>query len=562
MLAWVARRGSRDPTTIHRVPEHETQVLIVGGSLVGLSTAMLLGHHGIRSLVVEHHRGTAIHPRAAQVHQRTMEIYREVGIEQVIRTQSDEQFVQDGAVMAVETLAGKELAYFIANLNEGVRDVSPTERVFISQTQLEPLLKSRAEALGATLRFATEMQSFSQDADGVTATLTHRDTGEADTVRARYMVACDGAHSRVRHALGIPMEGRGTFARSATIYFRADVGPILRGRNLSVIYINNPVQRAFIRVEKPFTSGFLAITGLGDPQHPITDVSAGLDDAKAIELVRNALGVDDLPVTIDDIMRWNAEADSAATYRRGRVFLAGDSAHVMPPHGGFGGNTGVADAHNLAWKLALTLTNEAGPALLDSYDIERRPVGTFTAEQAYSRYVTRTAPYLAAQGMQPVEPDLNVELGCGYTSDVILPDGQPAPLHQDPRQSRGLPGTRVPHVWCGHRPLDSARGTAISTLDLCGRHFVLLIGSDGERWYDSARQLPTSATRVDVHRIGSDITAADGDLGDTLGIGASGASLVRPDGVVAWRSSSSGDNLDCPRVLQRALAVAIGREHV
>src|SRR5437588_4277865 len=120
----------------------EVPVLLVGGSLVGLSAAMLLGHHGIRSLAVEHHRGTAIHPRAAQISQRTMEIFRTVGIEQIVRKKSDQQFVQDGAIMAVESLAGKELTYFISNLNEGVRDVSPTERVFISQSLLEPLLRS------------------------------------------------------------------------------------------------------------------------------------------------------------------------------------------------------------------------------------------------------------------------------------------------------------------------------------------------------------------------------------------------------------------------------------
>src|ERR671935_3347481 len=129
--------------------EIEVPVLIVGGSLVGLSTAMLLGYHGVRSLVVEHHRGTAIHPRAAQISQRTMEVFRTVGIEQIVRQKSDQQFVQDGAIMAVETLAGKELAYFIANLNEGIRDVSPTERVFISQSLLEPMLKTRALDLGS-----------------------------------------------------------------------------------------------------------------------------------------------------------------------------------------------------------------------------------------------------------------------------------------------------------------------------------------------------------------------------------------------------------------------------
>src|SRR5687768_4189086 len=143
----------------------EVPVLIVGGSLVGMSTALLLGSHGIRSVAVEHHRGTAIHPRAAQITQRTMEILRSVGIEQIVRRHSDEQFVQDGAIMAVETLAGREIGYFIANLNEGIRDVSPTERVFISQSLLEPLLRQRADDLGAELRFATDLVSFEQHAD-------------------------------------------------------------------------------------------------------------------------------------------------------------------------------------------------------------------------------------------------------------------------------------------------------------------------------------------------------------------------------------------------------------
>ena len=137
----------------------EVPILIVGGSLVGMSAALLLGHHGVSSLTVEHHRGTAIHPRAAMISQRTMEILRTVGIEQIVREKSEHQFVQDGAIMAVETLAGKELAWFIPNLNEGVRDVSPTIRLFITQSLLEPLLKQRALELGADLRFATEVIS-------------------------------------------------------------------------------------------------------------------------------------------------------------------------------------------------------------------------------------------------------------------------------------------------------------------------------------------------------------------------------------------------------------------
>ena len=203
------------------MPDIEVPVLIVGGSLVGMSAALLLGHHGVPALVVEHHRGTAIHPRAAMITQRTMEVFRTVGVEQIVLKKSDEQFVQDGAIMAVETLAGKELAWFIANLNEGVRDVSPSSRIFITQNLLEPLLKSRAEGLGAQLRFATEMTTFEEDATGVTAEIRERDTRKTSIVRARYMIAADGSHSRIREQLGIRMLGRGVFSKSITIYFTA-----------------------------------------------------------------------------------------------------------------------------------------------------------------------------------------------------------------------------------------------------------------------------------------------------------------------------------------------------
>ena len=120
------------------------------------------------------------------------------------------------------------------------------------------------------------MVSFEQDADGVTVVVRHRDTGKTETFRAAYLVAADGAHSGVRARLGIPMLGRGTFSKSVTIYFRADVAPLLRGRNLSVIYVNNAVLRGFLRFEKPFDSGFLAVNALGDPANPITDVASGL----------------------------------------------------------------------------------------------------------------------------------------------------------------------------------------------------------------------------------------------------------------------------------------------
>ncbi|HEX5111034.1 MAG TPA: FAD-dependent monooxygenase [Vicinamibacterales bacterium] len=528
--------------------ERDVPVLIAGGSLVGLSAAMLLGYHGVKSLVVEHHRGTAIHPRAAQVTQRTMEILREVGIERIVRSRSEEQFVQDGAIMAVESLAGRELAFFIANLNEGIRDVSPSERVFISQSLLEPLLKSRAEALGAELRFGTDLVSCEQHEDEVTAVTRDRASGQQQTVRAAYLIAADGAHSGIRSHLGIGMRGRGTFSKSVTIYFHADVAPLLRGRNLSVIYVNHPELRGFIRVEKPFDSGFLAINALGDPAHPQTDVATGLTPERCVDLVRLALGAPDLPVTVDTVMPWNAEATIADRMQDGRIFLAGDAAHVMPPNGGFGGNTGVQDAHNLAWKLALVLNGSAGAPLLSTYEEERRPVGVFTTEQAYSRYVTRTAPYLGTDGIEPVANDLEVELGYVYSSAAICVEpGSPA--HEHPRESKGRPGTRAPHHWLDRE------GERISTLDLFGHPFVLLAAGSGAAWCEAARTVARNAhVDIDVHRIGAGgLLDPERGFEAAYGLDPEGAVIVRPDGFVGWRARSRGAAV--VQELQRAFKV-------
>lgn len=127
-----------------------------------------------------------------------------------------------------------------------------------------------------------------------------------------------------------------------------------------------------------------------------------------------ALGTRDIPVTIDNVMHWQARADVAERFQQGRIFLAGDSAHVMPPNGGFGGNTGIQDAQNLAWKLAEVLRGESSPDLLATYDAERRPMAEFTVEQAYARYVTRTAPYLGTATLPPIAPDLDIELNYAY----------------------------------------------------------------------------------------------------------------------------------------------------
>jgi hypothetical protein len=265
------------------------------------------------------------------------------------------------------------------------------------------------------------------------------------------VVAADGNRSPVRRRLGIGMRGHGVMSDSITIYSRADedLAPLLAGRNQGVLYVTNPVLRGFFRLDRSGNAGFLVVNLIGDiarpeivaayPNAPWANVATGITEAKALELLRAAIGVPGMPVTIKDIATWRATADIAERYRDGRVFLAGDAAHVVPPNGGFGGNTGVHDAHNLAWKLAAVLNGTAGPGLLDSYEAERRPVGEFTVEQSYSRYVTRVAPYLGTDGIQPVLDDLYLELGYRYASAAIMtePGDDAAPLH--PRAAGGRP---------------------------------------------------------------------------------------------------------------------------
>ncbi|MGH3391593.1 MAG: FAD-dependent monooxygenase, partial [Actinomadura sp.] len=252
----------------HSISTDEVPVLIVGGSLVGLTTALFLAQQGVEVLTVERHAGTAIHPRAGHLHLRTLELMRSVGLEAPLQRLSAERYFPNGGINEVRTLAEGEIASFIPDLNQGVAEFSPSRRLFVAQDALEPLLRERAEAFGATLRYNTEVVSLEQDDEGVTATVRDRGTGAVDRIRSRYVVAADGNRSPIRGRLGIGMGGYGRLSRSATIYFRADCRELLTGTELGVIYVTNPALRGFFRFERTGTSGFLVVNTLGDPSVP------------------------------------------------------------------------------------------------------------------------------------------------------------------------------------------------------------------------------------------------------------------------------------------------------
>ena len=532
-----------------RGASEDVPVLIVGGSLVGLSAALFLRHHGVDVLAVERHAGTAINARAGHFHLRTVEILRSAGLEDAVRRKSEEQYPPDGGINNVESLAGREIANYFPNLNAGVGEFSPTVRLFINQDALEPILRVRAAELGARLRYRTECTSLEQDADGVTAVIRDLESGSESTVRAKYVVAADGNRSPVRERLGIGMRGHGLLSHSITIYFRAqaDLGPLLADRNQGVHYVTNPLMRGFFRLDRSGNAGFLVVNLVGDtsrpeviaafPSAPWANVAEGITEQRALELLRAAIGVPDIPVVIENIATWRAEANCADRFTDGRVFLAGDAAHVVPPNGGYGGNTGVQDAHNLAWKLAFTLAGVAGPGLLDTYDAERRPVGELTVEQAFTRYVTRVAPYLGTENTQPIVDDFSMEIGYRYDSPAVVTEPGSPPRHEHPRESAGRPGARAPHVFL------QCDGGRLSTLDLFGRDFVLLAGPEGGAWRAEA---PAAAKELgvalDVYLVGDNgLTDAGGSFPGAFGISPSGAVLVRPDGFVGWRAVTAAD---------------------
>ena len=363
----------------------------------------------------------------------------------------------------------------------------------------------------------------------MTATIRHRESGDEETIRAQYLVAADGAHSPIRERLGIPMGGHGSFSNSITIYFRANVKHLIGDRNLSVIYVFNPRLQGFFRFSKAGDAGFLVVNKAIDERGELSaDLWEDTGEAKCIEYAREALGDPAIEVEVENVQRWNASAEWAERWQEGRIFLAGDSAHVMPPTGGYGGNVGVQDAHNLAWKLASVVKGDAGPELLASYDAERRPIAEETVEQAYARYVLRLAPELGKDNLHAMADDAAIDLGYRYRSDAVVADDGQDGLFVDPHEPAAVPGVRAPHV-----ALEGG-----STLDLLGHSFVVLTSDEG--WERAAEGIG-----VEAHRIRSP------GFEEVYG---PGAVLVRPDGFVAWRSDDGPSDGVLQEVLDRVLA--------
>ncbi|MGI5377675.1 FAD-dependent oxidoreductase [Streptomyces sp. CA-251387] len=511
----------------------DTRVLIVGGSLVGLSTAVFLAHHKVPCTVVERHPSTSIHPRAVGYYPRTAELLRTVGVEEAAK-EAASGFEKHKTRAGVVSLAG-EVLFSKEELEGGdeLSDLTPSKLLLLPQDRLEPILRARAEKLGADLRFSTELVSFTQDDDGVTAVVRNAE-GVESTLRADYLVAADGPRSTVREALGIAREGRGVLSRHVSIAFGADFGAVLGDRRYSVVHVKNDTVTGILVHDDTLTEGTLIVgydPGKGESLDDFTD-------ARCAELVSAAIGSDEVAVTVRSRFPWDMAELVAETFVQGRVLIAGDAAHQIPPTGGYGANTGIADAFNLAWKLALVLEGTAGPGLLTTYQEERRPVGLYTAQQGSLQLAMRSGT--ATEEQQAATDDaMTVTMGQAYRSGAFVPEtgATQLPLTSDPRTLRGEPGTRAPYV------LLERDGAPLATLDLFGTGFVLMAGQDGGSWAEAAEAAAAgTGARLTFHRIaatvqdGGALADPEGRWNAAYGVRADGAVLVRPDGIVAWRS--------------------------
>lgn len=511
-------------------PHHEhVPVLIVGAGLAGTSTAMFLGLHEVSSLLVERHPGTSNQPKARGQSWHTMEALRIAGVSERVRAAGYDLDLGMPIVIA-ESVTGRVLHEIIGEKWPEFPHLTPERMGMASQERTEPILAERARELGAEIRFGTRLDSFEQDDNGVTAVLLDLTTGERRTVRADYLVAADGWRSEIRDRLGIGVHGRGEIGRSISVVFDADLADAVLGREYALFYLQNPAvegSAAFVSTDTP--GRWVALFDY-HPEHGET--MADYPEARLVEIVRRIVGRPDLPVGIVTVAETGIAHRVADRFSAGRAHIVGDAAHTMPPHGGQGGNTAVMDGFYLAWKLAAVVRGWAGPGLLDSHDAERRPYGEMIAGQQYANMVTRSMPHLA-DGTEdaPIPPEQGL-LGYRYPDGAVVPepDDDGARL-EDPTHPTGRPGSHAPHVWL------TRNGERLPVLDLLGRGFVLLTESDA--WGKAAAEV---AGRLGVPLRGeviggTDGLAADGDWRDRYRIGPDGATLVRPDRFIAWRTS-------------------------
>jgi len=489
--------------------DRSVEVLIVGGGPVGLTARALLERWGVSVLLVEKRTELSPFPRSRLVNTRSMEIYRQLGLAGPIAARGFPP--EFGRVRFRDTLYDPDFGTAaMVGINAPIPE-SPVIGVLTSQDRLEPTLLAAAQA---PARFGVELVDLAEESESVLASLVDHERGERFRVRARYVLAADGANSTIRHQLGIGTTGPGVLGAFTTVVFDADLARWSADQPAGVYFTTHG---SFAPLYPESGWAWFTLT----PENPA--------DADWSGLLARALGPGaDVKAEVLRVQHWQMSAFVADHFSHGRILLAGDAAHAVPPIGGLGMNAGIGDVHNLCWKLAGVLRGWAGPKLLDTYEAERHPVAHQVFHQAIAnaQLMRDALTRRLAQGVAPAEVELpwseryfaqlGLVLGVSYHSAAVLGNGSGPPAPSDISTDyvpTAEPGHRMPHVWLGENR---------STLDTFGEWFTLLT-PDPARWEQDATASPLR------------IETLPREDADHYGLGTQGALLVRPDGYIGAR---------------------------
>ncbi|MGQ3887427.1 FAD-dependent monooxygenase [Legionella sp. CNM-1927-20] len=521
----------------------EAQVVIIGAGPVGLSAAIGLARQGIKSIIIERHASTTDHPKARGINTRTMEIFRLWGIESPLRQY---QLPREALrFIWLESLQGKELTRISAKPRTNLN--TPTTNALISQDWVEQELLKRAQSYSEiTCYFNVEMLNIQQTNTNVITTVKDKLSGKQYQLNSDYLVAADGASSLTRKLLSINMQGQDNLGKFCNIYCEMDLSKYVQDRpSIGYIFTRKDVMGTVLLAKDGLRKWLVNIRYDVIPE--LTKES--FTDDFCLEVVREVIQDKTIDVRLINKGFWTMAALVAERFRDRRILLAGDSAHRLPPTGGLGMNTGIQDAHNLAWKLAFVIKGYASDALLDTYFNERVPVAVqnieWSAKNAERFNVIFTALYkgdyktmiAAIEEQNEHVNQVGLDLGFCYEEGAVIKESGPAPvLDLYTYTPSTYPGCRAPHY------LLKKGKKLLSTLDLFDNKFVLLSADKTDSWHKAALRL--SNLPLVSYRIGAsgDLDDPEGQWLDMYQINSTGAVLVRPDGHVAWRSPDNVDN--------------------